>query len=114
MVQPWLQEREMRAIATGPLEAWFPDEDVEPFPYHEKTFEEAEWDPLCVLHTSGSTGIPKPIVVRQGMIAISDRYHDMPEWEGRKIFLRGFCDGINRSFVPSKFLLHASHFEHYG
>jgi len=106
MVQPWLQEREMQAVETGPLEAWFPEEDVEPFPYH-KSFDEAEWEPLCVLHTSGSTGIPKPIIVRQGMLAISDRYHRMPDWEGRKIFLRGFSDNSQRNLMPMP-LFHAA------
>ncbi|KAI0394176.1 nonribosomal peptide synthetase [Xylariaceae sp. FL0594] len=103
-VQPWLQERaDLRAIVTGPLEAWFPDHDVEFPTQKEKTFEEAEWDPLCVLHTSGSTGLPKPIVIRQGMVAIADRYHDIPDWEGRKIFLKGFVEGIKRNFVPMPF-----------
>lgn len=46
------------------LSAWFPKEKVAPFPF-DRTFEQAEWDPLCVLHTSGSTGLPKPIPVIQ-------------------------------------------------
>ena len=37
-----------------------------PFPY-DRSIDQARWDPLVVLHTSGSTGIPKPIVARQGM-----------------------------------------------
>ncbi|KAI3319504.1 nonribosomal peptide synthetase [Xylariaceae sp. AK1471] len=106
MVQPWLQEREMQAVETGPIESWFPEEEIAPFPYN-KTFDEAEWDPLCVLHTSGSTGIPKPIVVRQGMMAIGDRYRRMPDWEGRNIFLRGFSDNSKRTFVPMP-LFHAA------
>ncbi|RDL33844.1 uncharacterized protein BP5553_08212 [Venustampulla echinocandica] len=35
------------------------------FPYP-KTFEEAQLDPLVILHTSGSTGLPKPITWVQG------------------------------------------------
>jgi acyl-coenzyme A synthetase/AMP-(fatty) acid ligase len=101
MVQPWLEEQEMQAVECGPVESWFPQEDVKPFPYH-KTFDEAEWEPLCVLHTSGSTGNPKPIVIRQGMVAISDRYHTIPDWEGRRIFLRGFSDDSERNFLPSE------------
>ncbi|KAL1871078.1 putative NRPS-like protein biosynthetic cluster [Diaporthe australafricana] len=31
------------------------------FPY-DKSFEEARWDPLVVIHTSGSTGLPKPLI----------------------------------------------------
>lgn len=90
----------MQAIEVGSLESWFPETDVEPVPYT-KTFEEVEWEPLCVLHTSGSTGIPKPIIVRQGMIAICDQYLDKPEWKGRKMFLLGFKDNSKRNYIPS-------------
>ncbi|KAI1392428.1 putative NRPS-like enzyme [Hypoxylon trugodes] len=31
------------------------------FPF-EKTFEEARWDPFLIIHTSGSTGLPKPLI----------------------------------------------------
>jgi acyl-coenzyme A synthetase/AMP-(fatty) acid ligase len=99
MVQPLLQERDMQAVEVGPIENWFPEEEVEAFPYS-KTFEEAEWDPFCVLHTSGSTGIPKPIIARQGMVAIADKYRGMPDWQGRKIFLAGFANA-KRSYIPS-------------
>lgn len=106
MVQPWLEAREMQAIEAGSLESWFSETDVEPVPYT-KTFEEVEWEPLCVLHTSGSTGIPKPIIVRQGMIAISDQYLAKPDWNGRKIFIRGFKDHSKRNYIPMP-LFHAA------
>ncbi|KAL1306212.1 hypothetical protein AAFC00_004308 [Neodothiora populina] len=35
------------------------------YPY-EKTFDESEWDPVFVVHTSGTTGTPKPVVYTQG------------------------------------------------
>jgi acyl-coenzyme A synthetase/AMP-(fatty) acid ligase len=52
---------------------------AEPFPY-EKSFEEAEWDPMVVLHSSGTTGIPKPIVIRHGGMAVFDAYRDFPDF----------------------------------
>lgn len=45
------------------LSTWFPKEDITHFPF-DRSFEQAEWDPLCVLHTSGSTGLPKPVTVK--------------------------------------------------
>jgi len=81
-VQAWLHERDMVAIMTLPIDRWFPEARVDPYPYH-KTFEEGEWDPLMVLHTSGSTGFPKPVVCRQGMLAIADKFHTIPQWKGR-------------------------------
>jgi acyl-CoA synthetase (AMP-forming)/AMP-acid ligase II len=101
MVQPWLQERDMQAFMTFPLEAWFPEEHIEPYPY-DKTFDEAEWDPLVVLHTSGSTGLPKPIVARQGMVAIGDKYHSLGEWNGRRFILDEMARRGKRILVPSK------------
>ncbi|KAI0835425.1 putative NRPS-like enzyme [Hypoxylon sp. FL0890] len=34
------------------------------FPFT-KTFEQARWDPLFIIHTSGSTGLPKPMIWTQ-------------------------------------------------
>lgn len=101
MVQSWVQERDMHALMTFPVSAWFPEEHIKPFPYH-KTFEEAEWDPLLVLHTSGSTGLPKPIVARQGMLAIGDSYHNLPLWKGRRIWVDEMARRSKRILHPSE------------
>jgi acyl-CoA synthetase (AMP-forming)/AMP-acid ligase II len=37
-----------------------------------KSFDEAKDDPLMVLHTSGSTGLPKPIVLSHAWLASMD------------------------------------------
>lgn len=44
------------------------EEAVPHYPY-EKTFEQARLDPYLTLHTSGSTGLPKPIVTNHAFIA---------------------------------------------
>jgi acyl-CoA synthetase (AMP-forming)/AMP-acid ligase II len=84
-----------------PVAGWFSEEHVEPYPYN-KTFEQAEWDPWVVLHTSGSTGLPKPIVVRQGMLAIGDKYHNLGEWKGRRIWVDEISRRSKRILNPSK------------
>ena len=43
-----------------------------------KTFDEAKNDPLAVIHTSGSTGLPKPVVLKHGWFAAMDAQIDMP------------------------------------
>lgn len=99
LIQPWLQERDMQAVQVSPLEEWFPETDVPHFPYT-KTFDQAEWDPLVVLHTSGSTGLPKPIIVRQGMMAVSDGYQNLPEWNGSRIATLEWARNSKRIFCP--------------
>lgn len=90
----------MKAIEVGPSDAWFPKDGVQPFPY-KKSFEEAEWDPFAVLHTSGSTGIPKPIITRQGMVALCDAFQQLPDWQGTKNWLRAWAESSKRHFIPS-------------
>ncbi|RDA93925.1 hypothetical protein CP533_4548 [Ophiocordyceps camponoti-saundersi (nom. inval.)] len=85
IVEPWLKNREMKSFVIASTKD-LAKAEPEPFPYN-KTFEEAVWDPLVVLHTSGSTGIPKPIVVRQGSLAVADAYRNLPEIQGAKFYL---------------------------
>ena len=42
---------------------------------YNKTFEEAARDPFIVVHTSGSTGLPKPITLYHGGVAAVDSQH---------------------------------------
>ena len=56
-------------------------EFTEPFPYN-KTFDEAIQDPFCFLHTSGTTGVPKPIAWSHGLIGTMDAVRLLPPTEG--------------------------------
>ncbi|KAI1851567.1 hypothetical protein JX266_003029 [Neoarthrinium moseri] len=106
IVQPWLQERDMKAVEVGDFEKWFPPKEVPHFPYN-KTFEQAEWDPVVVLHTSGSTGLPKPIVVRVGMISIGDAFHNLPKWQGTEFVFGKWFRESKRQWLPMP-LFHAA------
>ncbi|KAI0970741.1 hypothetical protein F4678DRAFT_461874 [Xylaria arbuscula] len=106
VVKPWLQERKMHAVKVNPLREWFPTEQVAHFPYN-KTFEQAEWEPFCVLHTSGSTGLPKPVISRTGMIAISDAHQQLSKWQDSNYWLNECQYRVNGMFMPMP-LFHAA------
>ncbi|KAB5562844.1 hypothetical protein GE09DRAFT_1172045 [Coniochaeta sp. 2T2.1] len=99
LIQPWLQERHLDSVQVSSVEVWLDERPVPPFPCN-KTWDEARWDPLVVLHTSGSTGIPKPIVVRQGMLSIDDAFHDLPDKHGTRFFTTEVASRIKRLLIP--------------
>ncbi|KAI0482602.1 acetyl-CoA synthetase-like protein [Xylariaceae sp. FL0804] len=53
------------------------------YPY-EKTFEEARDEPVVVLHSSGSTGPPKPITMTHGSLAVLDNEKNLRDLPGRR------------------------------
>ena len=58
-----------------------PEGEVKHYPYT-RSFEEAKHEPFAVLHTSGSTGLPKPIVLSHGWFATMDAVIEMPRMPG--------------------------------
>jgi len=86
----------MRTISFPGLDYFLQDDTVEQYPYL-KTFAEARLEPLVVLHTSGSTGIPKPVIMVHGTLSCIDAYRLIPSlggrevagpsWEGTRLFL---------------------------
>ncbi|PHH89621.1 hypothetical protein CDD83_5637 [Cordyceps sp. RAO-2017] len=55
--------------------------EFEPFPYS-KTFEEAKHDPFVVLHTSGSTGNPKPMIYTHEFVTRNVNAFQLPSPPG--------------------------------
>ena len=51
---------------------------------YDKSFKNAAHDPFIVIHTSGSTGLPKPITIRQGGLATIDAHRLMSPLNGYK------------------------------
>lgn len=79
VVKQILAQRTMRTLEVPPLQHWVKDGDepAKHYPYT-KTFAEARLDPFVVLHTSGSTGIPKPVVQTHGTTTTLDAFTTLP------------------------------------
>ena len=94
-VEHILAERAMEHITIPDLEQWL-DEDLAAIYPYDKTFENAQHEPVVILHTSGSTGLPKPIVWTHAGMASSDAQGLLPTfngfesqvqlWKGSRIF----------------------------
>ena len=69
----------MRMLQIPELNYFLDTESAIPHYPFNKSFEEARLDPCIVLHTSGSTGIPKAVFINHGWFAVVDGYHNMPK-----------------------------------
>lgn len=81
LVMETMQERPMKLLELPLLDVLLDSESTRYFPYT-KTFEEAAKDPFCFLHTSGSTGVPKPISWSHSLIGTMDAVRLLPPTEG--------------------------------
>ncbi|KAL8765546.1 MAG: hypothetical protein Q9209_007417 [Squamulea sp. 1 TL-2023] len=76
-----LRKRAMRADVVPELEELLDDVPVDKYPYF-KSFEEAQMDPCLVLHTTGSTGLPKPITWKVGILSTYEAWRTIPAMNG--------------------------------
>ena len=78
-----LAERPMRHFVVTTLDDFLAEGSVAQYTY-DKSFENAAHDPFIVIHTSGSTGLPKPITIHQGGLATIDAHHLLSPLNGYK------------------------------
>ena len=72
------------------------------FPYH-PSFDEAVRHPVVVLHSSGSTGLPKPVVMTHGTFTVMDNDRNFPTIAGRKnhdLTIWDFDGTLGRIYEP--------------
>lgn len=75
LVEQVTKDRPMTIVQIPSLQTLLYDTaGVADYPYT-KTFEEVRLDPMLILHTSGSTGIPKCIVCKHTLFTTIDAYH---------------------------------------
>ncbi|RGP80029.1 hypothetical protein FLONG3_1800 [Fusarium longipes] len=76
-----LREKYMRILELPSIEELLDAESTEPFPFV-KIFEASKHDPFCILHTSGTTGVPKPVFWTHALIGTMDAVRLLPPTEG--------------------------------
>ncbi|KAI4730884.1 acetyl-CoA synthetase-like protein [Aureobasidium sp. EXF-10728] len=85
----------IEAFEIPPMDYFFDGEDVE---HYEGTVSSDPNEIVAIIHTSGSTGIPKPIYLRNGYLAVLDRIRQIPIPEGRLSRAQRF-GGPERAFT---------------
>lgn len=101
----------MQVLEIPALDEILDVQSVEPFPYT-KTFEEALWEPFCILHTSGTTGVPKPIIWQNGLLGSMDAVRLLPPTEGDDGLLPWTADWKEKDRIYSSFpMSHVSIFQ---
>ena len=76
-----LSQRKMTTAIVPELSELLDDAPAPVYPYT-KTFEEARKDPCLVLHTTGSTGLPKPITWKLEILSTYEAWRLIPSVDG--------------------------------
>ena len=77
-----LKTRSMQILSMPNIDEWLEDSDLPRYPYT-KSYFEAFRDPMLVLHSSGSTGLPKLLTWTHGTWTPNDSYQRIPSLGGR-------------------------------
>ncbi|KAI1390133.1 acetyl-CoA synthetase-like protein [Hypoxylon trugodes] len=101
-VDLWKKEHDMKSFVVAPERDWYSGNESTHIDY-EKTFEEGEWEPFAVLHTSGSSGFPKPIISRQGWFTSIDAFCNVPPKNGVHMWTIEVARIASKMILPMPF-----------
>lgn len=87
----------METLVMPELDYLLDDAPCEPYPYR-YSWEEAKNHPCLVVHTLGSSGIPKPVVWPHSALLTVDTHHVLKPREGREVIWNGMFGSVKRSF----------------
>ncbi|KAI0383712.1 acetyl-CoA synthetase-like protein [Hypomontagnella monticulosa] len=101
-VDSWKVEHKMKSMVVSPERDWYNGNESTQIDY-ERTFEQGQWDPMVVLHTSGSTGFPKPIITKQGWLASIDEFNNIPPKNGASMWTVEVTNRAKKHIIPMPF-----------
>jgi len=81
LLQEVQQKKSIRVLELPGVDELLDAESTPPYPF-DKTWESAVNEPFCILHTSGTTGVPKPISWTHGLVGTMDAIRLLPPTEG--------------------------------
>lgn len=84
VVENILDNSVVKFLEIPTLDELLHSEKARPFLY-QQSYEEAAEQPFLVLHTSGSTGLPKPVTITHGLMACIDAQKLLPPVGGRHV-----------------------------
>ncbi|KAF4333936.1 nonribosomal peptide synthetase [Fusarium beomiforme] len=96
-MKPCLVQRNMEVVTIESIDHLL-TVAPQPFPYN-RSIDQSRWDPLVVLHTSGSTGIPKPVFVRQGVFYAFEELRHLPKFHGSHYPFREWAERSKKMFL---------------
>ena len=106
-----MSRRTLEVLDLPSLDELLDTKGVVSFPYT-KTFEDAANEPFCFLHTSGSTGVPKPIPWSHALIGTMDAVRLLPPVDGDDGLAPWTSDWKNGDKIYSSFPM--SHVSYLG
>lgn len=95
------KQRPMETFVVPSADEWL-SSGAPAFPYT-RSPEKTRWDPAVVLHTSGSTGMPKPVIFRQGGFLSIDQHRNLPPRDGAQNMWDEFAARSSRLLISMPF-----------
>lgn len=91
VVEDILNNTSVQFLSIPSLEELLEANKVTPFPY-KPTYDQMAGQAFLVLHTSGSTGLPKPVTITHGLMACIDAQKLLPTIDGRQVTSQTYRD----------------------